>query len=225
MRDTEQLKMFTETMETHLTSKRVEQRLEAFQKGLPEGNLASRTEVDEYERIAWDVDDEIRCGIKAVRRHNTGYHRSPSLTEAAAIVRYWRIDLQAFRNALGLSDKTKRYASKNDLPLEILKENEILPALRDSWKDMRAVQQSAREHRSKWLHERADALASQMKTDQSKAVRQIAAQSATKSMFRSIHPISKGTQSGAITRVKVPVHTWYYSPTRDENFEHRKGAF
>ena len=65
MRNTEQLKTFIEKMETYLTSKRVEQRLEAFQKGLSEGNLASRTEVEEYERIARDVDDAIRCGIKA----------------------------------------------------------------------------------------------------------------------------------------------------------------
>jgi hypothetical protein len=140
--------MFTETMETYLTSKRVEQRLEAFQKGLTEGNLASQTEVEEYERIARDVDDAIRCGINAARRHNTGYHRSPALTEAAAIVRYWRIHLQAFRNALGLSDKTKRYALTNDLPLTILQETEILPTLRASWKDLRAVQHSAWEHRS-----------------------------------------------------------------------------
>jgi hypothetical protein len=66
--------MFTEKMEYHLTSKRVEQRLEAFQKGLTEGHIASRKEVEEYERIARDVDDAIRCGIKAARRHNTGYH-------------------------------------------------------------------------------------------------------------------------------------------------------
>ena len=64
-----------------------------------------------------------------------------------------------------------------------------------------------------------------MKTDRAKALRQIAVENATKTMFRRIHPISKGTQSGAITRVKVPVHTWYYSPTGDELFEHRKGAF
>jgi hypothetical protein len=64
-----------------------------------------------------------------------------------------------------------------------------------------------------------------MKTERSNAVRQTAAENATKSMFRRIRPISKGTQSGAITRVKVPVHTWYYSPSSDELFEHRKGAF
>ena len=140
-------------------------------------------------------------------------------------MRYWRLHLQEFRNALGLSDKTNRYASKNNLPLTILQESEILPALRASWKDLREVQQSAREHRSKWLHERADTLTSQMKKDRSKALRQIAAENATKTMFQRIRPISKGTQSGAITRVKVPVHTWYYSPTGDGIFEHRKGAF
>jgi hypothetical protein len=46
-----------------------------------------------------------------------------------------------------------------------------------------------------------------------------------KDHVRRIRPISKVTHSGAITRVKVPVHTWYYSPTGDELFEHRKGAF
>ena len=56
-------------------------------------------------------------------------------------------------------------------------------------------------------------------------MRQIEAENATKSMFRRIRPISKGTQSGAITRVKVPFHTWYYSPSSDELFYHRKGAF
>ena len=45
-----------------------------------------RTKVKEYENIARDVDDAIRCGIKAAWRHNTGYHRSPALPEAAAIV-------------------------------------------------------------------------------------------------------------------------------------------
>ena len=105
-----------------------------------------------------------------------------ALMEAAAIVRYWRIHLQVFLNAIGLSDMTKRYASKNDLPLTILQETEILPALRAFWKDLREVHQSAREHKSKWLHERTGALASQMKTDRSKAVRQIAAENATKTM-------------------------------------------
>ena len=64
MRDTEQLRIFTEKMETHLTSKQVERRLETFQKRLSAGNLATRTEVKEYEIIARDVDDAIRCGIK-----------------------------------------------------------------------------------------------------------------------------------------------------------------
>ena len=63
MRDTEQLKIFTEKLETHLASKQLERRLEAFRKLLTEGNLATRTEVAEYERIARDVDDAIRCGI------------------------------------------------------------------------------------------------------------------------------------------------------------------
>ena len=46
MQDTEQLKNFTEKMETHLTNKQVERRLEDFQKGLSKGNLATMTTVE-----------------------------------------------------------------------------------------------------------------------------------------------------------------------------------
>ena len=94
-------------METRLTNKHVERLLEDLQKGLSKGNLATMTKVEEYERITCDINDAIRCEIKAARHNNTGYHRPPALTEAAAIVRYWRVHLQAFRNALGLSDRKK----------------------------------------------------------------------------------------------------------------------
>ena len=73
-------------METHLTSKQVELQLEKFQKRLSAGNLATQTEVKEYESITRDIDDAIRCSIKVARCHNTGYHRSPALTEASAKV-------------------------------------------------------------------------------------------------------------------------------------------
>ena len=72
MRDTKQLKMSPEKMETHLTSKHVERRLEKFQKRLSAGSLATQTEVKEYKSIARDINDAIMCGIKSTRRHNTG---------------------------------------------------------------------------------------------------------------------------------------------------------
>ena len=64
-----------------------------------------------------------------------------------------------------------------------------------------------------------------MKTNRSVALRQIAAENATKSVFQRLRPISKGTQTGALTRIKVPKQQWYYSPGRKELFEYRKGAF
>ena len=57
-------------------------------------------------------------------------------------------------------------------------------ALHDAWEDLRAVQQKAQEHCAKWLNEKADAVAAQMKTDRSTALRQIAAENATKSTFQ-----------------------------------------
>ena len=64
-----------------------------------------------------------------------------------------------------------------------------------------------------------------MKNNRSVALRQIAAENATKSVFQRLRPISKGTRTGALTRIKVPKQQWYYSPGRKELFEYRKGAF
>ena len=64
-----------------------------------------------------------------------------------------------------------------------------------------------------------------MKTNRSVALRQIAAENATKSIFQRLRPISKGTQTGALTRIQVPTQQWYFSPGRKELFKYRKGAF
>jgi hypothetical protein len=59
----------------------------------------------------------------------------------------------------------------------------ITRALHDAWDDLHAVQKKAQDHRAKWLNEKADAVAAQMKTDRAVALRQIAAENATKSTF------------------------------------------
>ena len=100
-----------------------------------------------------------------------------------------------------------------------------MQALHDAWEDLYEVQQKAKDRRVKWINEKVDAVAAQMKTDRSVALRQIAAENATKSTFQRLRPISKGTQTGALTGIKVPNQQWYFSPGRKELFEYRKGAF
>ena len=107
----------------------------------------------------------MKAGIEASSRKNVGFHRSPALTDAASIVRYWRLQLTACRNKIGLSEKIIKFASKHDLPQMVVSIESIHRALHDAWEDLRAVQQKAQEHRAKWLNEKADAVASQMKTD------------------------------------------------------------
>ena len=107
----------------------------------------------------------MKAGIAASSRKNIGFHRSPALTDAASIVRYWRLQLTACRNKMGLSEKIIRFASKHDLPQTVVSIESIHRALHDAWEDLRAVQQKAKEYRAKWLNEKADAVSSQMKTD------------------------------------------------------------
>jgi hypothetical protein len=225
MRDTTKLKLFTGVMEKHLVEKEVERRLGRLQRSIPEGAVATRSQVDEYEKIARDVNKAMKAGIAASSRSNVGFHRSPALTDAASIVRYWRVQLTACRNNIGLSDKVITFAKKQDLPLKVTHIGIIQHALYKAWEDLRKVKEKAQEHRAKWLNEKADAVAVQMKSDRSVALRQISAENATKSTFQRLRPISKGTQTGALTRIKVPKQQWYFSPDRRELFEYCKGVF
>ena len=159
----------------------VERRLGRLQRSIPEGAVATGAQVEECDKITRDVDDAMKAGIAASSRSNVGFHRSPALTDAASIVRYWRLQLTACRNNIGLLEKIIRFATNQDLPTTVEPLETITRALHDAWDDLHAVQQKSQEHRAKWLNEKADAVAAQMKTDRAVALRHIASENATKS--------------------------------------------
>ena len=152
----------------------------------------------------------MKAGIKESYSPNVRFHRSLALTDAASIVRYWRQQLTACRNNIGLSKKIIRFAKKQYLPTKFAPISTITRDLHDAWEDLHAVQQKAQEHRAKWLHEKADAVVAQMKTNRSVALRRIVSENATKSIFQRLRSILKGTQTGALTRIKVPKQQWYF---------------
>ena len=103
---------------------------------------------------ALDVDDAMFAGIKAASKPNVGYARSPALTEAASIVRYWRAQISSNRNNVGLSCGIRTFALKHSLPTSVLLLESIITKLNDAWKALRVVQQTAEEERSKWIDEK-----------------------------------------------------------------------
>ena len=101
---------------------------------------------------------------------NVGYHRSPLLTSAAALVRFWKHQLQARRNRLGLSTRQLKYAQVTDLPQLVPLENEILQHLREVLVALRTVQLQAHKSRSTWLIELANSVAVSQHTTREKAL-------------------------------------------------------
>ena len=160
----------------------------------------------------------MQAALKAAVRPNVGFARSPALTDAASIVRYWRHQLSANRNRIGLSTCLKVFAVKHDLPVSIQSKAVIFTHLHAAWTDLRAVQRKADVKRSEWIHEQADALAEDMKTTRAVALKQMARESDMKSAFKRMQPVSKGERSGAITKVKVPIHEWMYYEKDDVLF-------
>ena len=102
MRNTSKLKLVAEVMEEHMVSREVERRLGRLQRSIPDGSIATGLQVEEYEKIARDVDAAMKAGIAASSHPNVGFHQSPALTDAASIVCYWRLQLTACQDNIRL---------------------------------------------------------------------------------------------------------------------------
>ena len=61
--------------------------------------------VEQYEKIRMDADVAMQVGVKAIRRKDVGYARSPALTKAASLVRYWKPQLSSLRTSSPFSGK------------------------------------------------------------------------------------------------------------------------
>ena len=75
----------------------------------------------------------MQAGINAAKQANVGYARSPALTEAASLVRYWRTLLSARRNHIGLSAATINYVCRHNLPTTVPGISIINKHLHGSW--------------------------------------------------------------------------------------------
>ena len=100
-----------------------------------------------YEGIARDVDAAMKAGVKAAKIPNKGFKRSPALTRAASFVRFWRRQLAARRNNVGLSCRMKEFASVHSLPVSVQAMHEIKTELQKAWKHLRKVQSNADKER------------------------------------------------------------------------------
>jgi hypothetical protein len=148
MRETVKLEKFTKALEDHLTAKNVESRLEILRRIECEDRFADENYISLYEAIAMDVDSAMQTGITAAKRATIEYARSPALTEAASLVRYWRNLLLARRNNIGLSAATLDFGRCHNLPVTVPGASIINTNLHGAWEHLRTVQNEAEERRS-----------------------------------------------------------------------------
>ena len=216
---------FLSSIEAYFTQHRVEERLDELHQDVAEGKKPLLFFADRYETLTADIDRAMQAGLTAAAPRNKGFARSPALTEAAAIVRYWKKQLSSRRNRVGLARATTNFATKHSLPTEVCLMPKIIQRLHAAWKDLREVQSKADQKRQDWLNEEADAAAMKSNTDRETALRKIAKERFLKDIYKKLWPISHGHRSGALSRVKVPIADMIYCPTTDELFHHSRGAF
>ena len=116
LRQTRAVETFITIMEMHFVEQNVEKRIERTHNTFARGEMTDNEYEAEYEKIAQDVDGAMLAGIKAASTPNVGYARSPALTEAASIVRYWRAQVSSNQNNVGLLRGIRGFELKHSLP-------------------------------------------------------------------------------------------------------------
>ena len=169
-REISKMDKYIETMEAHLKETKVEERLEQL---ITENQPQEDVFIETYEKISRDIDEAMKAGMNKVRRKNVGFARSPELTRAASLVRYWKTQLRATRNKVAMSKATLTFAKKNDLPVTVQSLPEVYLRLRQAWARLRLIQKNAAELRTQWLEELADSAATEANTSKEVALRQI----------------------------------------------------
>ena len=222
LRETKKVEKYISVMEAHLRETNVEKRLDALR-------AAASLPLSEYRRIFEgiqnDVDVAMKAGIKAVRKRNIGFARSPALTKAASIVRFWRTQLSVARNQSTLSKASMAFASLHDLPGTVQPLSIIFRRLHQAWANLRLVQKHARSAREEWLDELAEEAAVEMNTTKEVALKQMAFESRVRRIYSKLKPISKGTFGGALASIKIPLFEWFFHTSSDMLYHYVRGAF
>ena len=136
-REIAKMDRYNEMVDKHLLATNVERRLD---------RLATITTnqafIDEFEKISNDVDDAMRAGINKVRRRNVGYARSPELTKAASVVRFWRTQLRSVRNRIAMSKSAVKFAATHNLPQTVQPLQLVHRKLHEAWAALRLIQKA-----------------------------------------------------------------------------------
>jgi hypothetical protein len=177
MRETKKVNKFLAAMEAHITNHKVEDRLAAANTLISNGYLPLSKFTPIYEGIVGDVDQAIRNGPAAARRHNVGYTRSSALAETTVSVWYLVLEDTAFSKQeyhCHVPGKTNLCNQGISPYCSILyPRSHNFRHLHDAWGDSRDVQRRADEAHHEWLNEEADTVTTSSQNDQETALHQI----------------------------------------------------
>ena len=92
-----------------------------------------------YEQTTANMGGSMNSGITVVCQTNVGYHLSPDLTNAAALVSFWKHQLQERCKEVGIPTSILKCAQVKDLPQFVHQENDILQHLHKAWTAIRTA--------------------------------------------------------------------------------------
>ena len=148
LRDQNKCDRFLQVVDAHMQHQHMDERSTKLQADMFTRIFATQAQERRYEEILVDVDDAMNAGITAVYQTNVGYHRLAALTSAAALVWFWKDQLQARYNEVGISTSPLQYAQVNNLSMFVPRKTYLLQHLHKAWTALCTVQIHKNEARS-----------------------------------------------------------------------------
>ena len=210
-------------LESHNIATRVFKLADSFAQ-----HKATNTNITAYTTLYGQFLELVKGAAKQIGRQKHGYQRSTTLTLAGNQVLLMRYAYDCKRRGAPPTKKLVRLGERLKIDVQTLLEGSEL-GLRRKLREARQVlweaQKSCESNRLDWLATEAKSRAlAAGDMDHTRRLEIMQRKIAAAAVNRKLTAITKGTR-GALQRIQVPLHDWFYSPSNREVYRYHRGVF
>ncbi|KAL3762213.1 hypothetical protein ACHAWU_004751 [Discostella pseudostelligera] len=224
----DKIKAFLDTLHPHLTEHNIQDRTFSLADSFVDDGPTDAN-IDTYHTLYKEFLELTQGAANKVGKRKFGYMRSGALTEAGRRFNVYRMLLGCKIRRAPATPALSRLCTSLNLDAN---ETLLTHSARDLRREVRArrqelweCQKKGEDLRQSWLatiaQDRTRALGD---PDWERKLQQMKRKARDNAVNRKLAALTKGRQ-GALDRIQIPTHDWFYSPTKQELYHYDKGVF